>query len=310
MVDQHARRLLPYALIVAIISVSTASIFIRFAQQDAPSIVIAAVRLTFACILLAPVAIFRYRSELLSLTRCDLLLGLLAGLFLALHFATWITSLEYTSIASSVVLVSTGPLWVALLSPFLLREPLSKIVFWGLVLSMVGGTIISISDSCTWQAGLVCPSFSTILQGRSMLGNLLALSGALTVSGYLLIGRRLRSRLSLVPYIFVVYCMAAFILILIMLFSRQTPFGYSRNTYTWLFLLALIPQIIGHSTFNWTLRYLPATLVAVATLGEPVGSSILAFLIFHEEPGIIKAGGAILILIGILFATRVQGDHE
>src|SRR6266542_4283036 len=135
------------ALLAAILAVSTASIFIRFAQADgAPSLVIAALRLSFATLLLAPVALTRHRDEICNLTRSELSLGLVSGLFLAVHFATWISSLEYTSVASSVVFVSTGPLWVALLSPILLNERLTRAAIIGLALSLFGGTIIGLSD--------------------------------------------------------------------------------------------------------------------------------------------------------------------
>jgi drug/metabolite transporter (DMT)-like permease len=308
MSEQRSRTYLPFAVFIAIIAVSTASLFIKFAQKEAPSLVIAAVRLTFASLLLAPPALISYRKELTSLTRKELLLALLSGFFLALHFATWISSLEYTSIASSVVLVSTAPLWVALLSPLFLREPLTRNVFLGMLLALLGGIIIAISDSCTWQAGagITCPSFALMIQGRSMLGNFLALAGALAVTGYLLIGRHLRARMSLIPYIFVVYGMAALVLIFIMLIARQSPFGYSQITYVWLFLLALIPQIIGHSTYNWALRFMPATLVAVTTLGEPVGSTLLAYFIIHESPSLIEICGSVFILAGIFITSRSQ----
>src|SRR5512142_1095575 len=130
------------ALFAAIVAVSTASIFIRFAQEDAPSLVIAALRLTFASMILAPVALTRYRPELASLTHKELLLGVASGLFLGVHFATWISSLAYTTVASSVVLVSTGPLWVAVLSPIFLGERITRAAIAGLALAFVGGTVI------------------------------------------------------------------------------------------------------------------------------------------------------------------------
>jgi len=171
------------AIIIAILAVSTASIFIRFDQREAPSLVIAALRLTFASLFLAPIALTRYRNELRKLTRADLLLGLLSGIFLAIHFATWISSLEYTSIASSVVFVSTGPLWVALLSPIFLKEPLTKSVLIGMMLALLGGTIIGLGDSCQLENGLVCPPISQFVRGTAFLGNFLALTGAWTVAG-------------------------------------------------------------------------------------------------------------------------------
>ena len=305
MPDQQARIILPFALLTAILAVSTASIFIRFAQMDgAPSLVIAALRLTFATLLLAPLAITRYKDEILNLTRAELTLGLVSGLFLAVHFATWISSLEYTSVASSVVFVSTGPLWVALLSPMLLNERLTHAAIIGLGLALLGGTVIGLADACTWNGGLRCPDLNQVMQGRAIWGNFLALAGAWAVTGYLIIGRKLRMKLSLIPYIFVVYGMAAIGLIVLMVAARQSPFGYEAKTYGWIFLLAAIPQLIGHSTYNWALRYLPAAFVAVTTLGEPIGSAILAFFILNERPMIATITGGVLILLGIYFAAR------
>jgi drug/metabolite transporter (DMT)-like permease len=295
---------LPFALLTAIIAVSTASIFIRFAQAEAPSLVIAALRLTCATLLLAPLALTRHREELLSLTRLELLLGAISGLFLAVHFATWISSLEYTSVASSVVFVSTGPLWVALLSPVLLDERLSRAAVVGLVIAIVGGAVIGLSDACRWDGGVQCPELSQVMQGRAMWGNFLALAGAWTVSGYLIIGRKLRSKMSLIPYIFLVYGMSAVVLIVIMLAAGLSPFGYPARAYGWIFLLAAFPQLIGHSTYNWVLRYIPATLVAVITLVEPIGSAILAYFILQESPTTGVLLGGLLILIGIYLASR------
>ena len=305
MPDQQARIILPFALLTAILAVSTASIFIRFAQMDgAPSLVIAALRLTFATLLLAPLVITRHRDEIRNLTRSELTLGLVAGLFLAVHFATWISSLEYTSVASSVVFVSTGPLWVALLSPMLLNERLTRAAIIGLGLALLGGSVIGLADACTWSGGLRCPELNQVMQGRAMWGNFLALAGAWAVTGYLIIGRKLRMKLSLIPYIFVVYGMAAIGLIVLMLTAGQSPFGYEAKTYGWIFLLAAIPQLIGHSTYNWALRYLPAAFVAVTTLGEPIGSAILASFILDEKPTIAIVIGGVLILLGIYFAAR------
>jgi drug/metabolite transporter (DMT)-like permease len=248
----------------------------------------------------------------------ELLLGSLSGLFLAIHFATWISSLEYTTVASSVVLVSTGPLWVALLSPIFLKEQLSRTALLGLGLTLVGGAVIGLSDACTWDHGLSCPYISDVLHGRAMLGNLLALVGAWAVTGYLIIGRRLRGTLSLIPYIFLVYSIAAVVLVTLMLAAGETPFGYQPTTYIWLLLLALLPQLIGHSIYNWALRFLPAAFVAVTTLGEPIGSAILAYFILREKPALTVLFGGVLILIGIYLASKnrgknnntLQADHE
>jgi drug/metabolite transporter (DMT)-like permease len=292
------------ALITAILAVSTSSVFIRFAQADAPSLVIAALRLTFATLMLAPIALTRHRAELRTLTRRDLSLGLVSGLFLAVHFGTWITSLEFTTVASSVVFVSTGPLWVALLSPFLLDERLRRAAILGLALALLGGAIVGLSDACTWKNGFQCPDLALVLQGRAMWGNFLALVGAWAVSGYLIIGRKLRAKVSLIPYIFIVYGMAAIGLSAAMFMAGETPFGHPTPAYFWIFLLAAFPQLIGHSTYNWALRFIPAALVAITTLVEPIGSAILAYFILRETPtnGVL-VGGA-LILSGIYLTSR------
>ena len=303
------------AIPIGILAVSTSSIFIRYAQADGvSSLVIAAWRLSLASLILAPVALLRYRAELRSLDRRGLLLALLSGIFLAIHFATWITSLEYTSVASSVVLVSTSPLWVAILAPLTIREPVGRSVLIGMGLALIGGTIVGLSDSCSLNgfSSLQCPSLSVFLGGTAFLGDLLALVGALAAAGYLLIGRSLREKMSLIPYIFVVYGMAALILVILMFAAGESPIGYAPQTYLWFLLLALVPQLLGHSTFNWALGYLPAAFVSVTLLGEPIGSALLAYFILDEVPTTLMIFGAILILIGIYIASQkrrsVTGD--
>jgi drug/metabolite transporter (DMT)-like permease len=292
-------------LAIGILAVSTASIFIRFAHEYAPSLVIAAWRLSLASLVLAPVAVSRRREELSSLGRGELGLALLSGFFLSIHFAAWISSLAYTTVASSVVLVSTVPLWVALLSPITIKEPLTRPVLVGMVLALLGGAIVGMSDSCIWASGrLVCPSWNEFIQGKAFLGDLLALVGSFAAAGYLLIGRSLRARVSLISYVFVVYGMAAIGLVILMLAAGDRPFGYPPVTYLWFVLLALVPQLIGHSTYNWALGYLSAAYVSIALLGEPVGSTILAYFLLNETPTLFKIVGALLILAGIYIASR------
>ncbi len=295
------------ALFIAILAVSTASIFIRLAQQDAPSLVIAAVRLTLASLALAPFALLRHRDEIRSLTRREWILAILSGLFLSVHFASWITSLEYTTVVSSVVLVSTGPLWVALLSPIFLKEIPSRWAWIGMGLALLGGMVVGLGDSCSLSGFRPsCPPLSDLLAGSAFLGNFLALLGAWTVAGYLMIGRNLRAKISLVPYIFIVYSVAALALLVYVAAAGQTLLGYPQLTYLWMLCLALIPQLVGHSTYNWALRYMPASLVSVTTLGEPIGSAILAFFILGESPSALTLLGGAFILAGIYLSTMVR----
>lgn len=304
------RATLTLGLLAGILAASTAAIFIRFAQSEGvSSIVIAAARLTISGLALAPFALAGYRSDLRRLRRGEWLLALLSGLFLALHFASWITSLEYTSVASSVVLVTTTPLWVALLAPLVLRERIHRVAVLGMILALAGGVVIGVSDACVVRSGqVVCPPLKTFFGGESMLGNLLAVAGAWMAAGYLLVGRKLRAKLPLVPYIFMVYGMAAVVLVIIMLAMGKSLFGYTPLVYLWFLLLALVPQLMGHTLFNWALKYAPASFVSVILLGEPVGSTILAVILFREIPGGLKIGGAVLLLAGIWLASR--GSRE
>ncbi len=317
MQQRPSRLLTGFAIIIAILAVSTASILIRFAQRDAPSLAIAALRLVFASVALTPFALTRYRAQLAALARQDLLLGLASGLFLGLHFATWITSLEYTTVASSVALVSTGPLWVALLSPLFLHERLSPSAFAGLALALVGGTLIALSGACTWIHGISCANIRQVLAGHGVHGDLLALAGAWAITGYLIIGRKLRTKIELIPYIFLVYSAAAISLLVALWILRVPVLGFTPITYVWLGLLALVPQLIGHSTYNWALRFLPAAIVAVTTLGEPIGSATLAYFLLKEQPTVMILLGGALVLAGIYITVRprpkaaeaaVQGD--
>ncbi len=298
---------LPPALVltVGVLAVSSAAIFIRYAQRDAPSLVIAAWRLTLAALLLTPWAFARHRAEIRALRRRDLLLALASGAFLAVHFATWITSLAYTTVASSVVLVTTTPIWVGLLAPVVLREPLTRPVAVGMGLTLLGGTLIALGDTCTvtWS-GVACPPWQAFLGQAALWGDFLALLGAWAAAGYLLIGRHLRAHTSLTVYITLTYGMAAVVLAGLMLAWGYPPFGYPPRTYLLFLALALIPQLVGHSSFNWALGYLSAAFVSVTLLGEPVGSTLLAYLFLHEVPTVVSLFGAILILSGIAVAAR------
>jgi drug/metabolite transporter (DMT)-like permease len=281
-------------LLVGIIAVSASSIFIRNAQTAAPSLVIAAYRMTIASLVVVPVALWRYQNELRKLRATEWLLAAASGAFLALHFAAWVTSLEYTSVTSSVVLDATSPMWVAIGSWLLLRERLTRPVIFGLIVAVAGSLVIGLGD---------------MMQGASsasLLGNSLALLGALMVTGYWLIGRRVRGSLSLVPYVAIVYSMAAVVLLIMVAGARQPVTGYDTTTYVWLVLLALVPQLVGHSSFNWALARLPAVFVAVATLGEPIGATVLAYFLLSETPTTIRMFGAALVLAGIAVTMRRQ----
>ena len=302
----------PYVVILfGVLAASTSSLFIRFAQATSSSIVISAYRLGIASIILLPLAITKHRQELRKLSSRDIGLGLISGSFLALHFITWISSLEYTTVASSVLFVSTTPLWVALLSPFTIKEPLNRFILIGLIIALAGGVLIGTSDiyfestqpeDIQRQEGFSAP--------ETFNGNMLALAGAVMAAGYLIIGRKLREQLSLIPYIFIVYTTAAFLLFGAVFAVGYPLIGYSTQTYLWFLLLALIPQLLGHSSYNWALRYLPAAFTSIVLLGEPIGATLLAYFFLQEVPSTVKIIGAVFILVGISISSIRNKPHR
>ena len=293
-------------LILGIFAVSTSALFIRLAQVEASSIVVAAYRLSLASLIL--LLAWQKRDELRGLNRKQVGLILLSGAFLAVHFATWITSLAYTSVASSVVLVTTTPLWVGLFSPLFLGERLTTRLWVGLVVALCGGVLVGLSEACQLgAAGLACPDAASFVQGKAFLGNGLALVGAFLAAGYLIVGRRVRPNLSLVSYISAVYATAAALLVIMALVSGERLSGFTLPVYAWMLCLAVIPQLLGHTSYNFALGYLPAAFVSVAVLAEPVGASFLAAVVLGELPTTLELIGGAIILTGIGLATWKKG---
>ena len=283
-----------FVLGIGLIAISFASIFIKLC--DAPSLVIAAYRLAIASIFYIGFTRIRYGPILLHYSKSQLKIGLLSGVFLTIHFATWITSLKFTSVASSVVLVASGPAFVAIGSYIFLREKPSKLMLLGILIAFTGTIIISVHD------------FS--LDKNSLVGNLLAIAGAIGAAGYLLAGRKLRVSMDTFRYITMVYSVAAILLLLIALISGNSLVVYTPKTYLLLFAIAMIPQVIGHTSLNWALKYFSATAVAVIILGEPIGASILALVILGEKLSLVKVGGGVIILIGVIVAILAEPKRE
>lgn len=292
-----SRRPVYAALAGGVLIVSTASILIRWAQMEGvPSLAIAAWRLTLASLVLAPLVWLKARDEIAALPRARLGLALASGVFLALHFASWIASLQYTSVASSVALVTTNPIWIALFSVLVLRERMPGLRIAAVALALAGSGVILWADSGVVLASAPHPA----------LGNGLALLGSLTVCGYLLIGRKLRADMSLLAYIGLVYSSAALCLMAAALVSGVALSGYSGVAWACLAGMALGPQLLGHSAFNYALKHVTPTTIALSVLGEPVGSALLAWFLFDEAIGVVKLFGMALLLSGIFLAARSE----
>jgi drug/metabolite transporter (DMT)-like permease len=275
-------------LAIGVLTISTASIFIKLCE--APALIIATYRMILASFMLIPFACNKRPWR--RWERKEMGWFFLSGLFLSLHFAFWIASLKYTSVASSVVLVTTHPIFVGIGSWIFLKERIGINLALGITLSVLGSGLVSYGDMS--------------LSNETLMGDGFALLGAIAASGYLLIGRKMRKDQDLFSYIFPVYSTAGLILISLSLIFQKSFFGYTPPTYLFLFLLALIPQLIGHTTLNWALKYLPASMVAVTILGEPIGSTILAYFVLGEGLTIWKVSGGISIFAGILIALKME----
>ena len=283
---QRGRPSAHLVLFIGVAAVSSAAVLIR--EAEAPALVIAAYRLGLAALPTGALALAAGRRQT---PRGGLWVWpILAGAFLALHFGFWIASLQQTSVITSVVLVTTNPLFVGLASPLVLRERVSGATWAGIGIATVGAALLAAEDL---GEGL-----------GTLAGDAYALLGAAFGACYLMIGRRVRPQMSWSGYVGVVYVVAAILLVASVLAAREPFTGYSAKTFLMMGLLALVPQLVGHSAINWSLAYVPAALVAVAILGEAVGATILATIVLRETPSALEIAGALLVLTAVYVALR------
>ncbi len=282
-------------LVAGVFAVSTAAIFIRLAIASAGvrgvgfSLFLSASRLAIASLLLLPA--WRNLRQT-PLTPGALRYAGAAGVCLALHFATWITSLSFTSIAASTTLVTTNPVWVALLSWLWFKEKPTRLTILGIGVAFVGGVLIGFGDMGAVTAG-----------SNPLLGNLLALVGAWMASLYFLLGREAqRGGLGIGSYVAVAYTTGALVLLPLPLIFGSNYVGYPVAVYLYILFMAMASQVVGHTTLNWAVRWISPTLVTLAILFEPVSSSFLGYLIFHEVPGLLVLVGAVILLVGVAIA--------
>ena len=270
----------------AVLAISTSAVFTRLAE--APGVVVAFWRMAISIVLMAPIAWRGLRRT--PPTARTLVPSVWAGVLLGLHFAAWLSSLAYTTVAASVTLVTTVPLWVAVIEWVRGRRP-TRGVLTGLALAILGGVAIGLGD----------------LRGGShpLLGDALALVGAVTVAGYMLLGQHAqRSGLSLGAYAGIAYPVAALVLLPLPWLVDASYLAWPPATWLWIALIALAPQLIGHNGLNWANRHLDPTLVATVTLLEPIGAALLALLLFAEVPGALVLAGAPVLLTGVALVVR------
>lgn len=278
---------------LGVLAVSTAAVLIK--ACSVPPLGIAAWRLSMAAGGLVLLCALRRHDPLQPFARRDLVLACCAGLFLGLHFASWIASLSLTTVASSVVLVTTTPLWVGLGSLLFLREPPGRALWQGLALALAGSAVVALADRS--PAGHA---------PAPLLGDALALLGALAACVYFLLGRRIQRGVDTLSYVTVVYGVGALVLLAMAGLAGTPLAGYAPRDWALLVLLAAVPQALGHTLLNRSLRRFPASLVAVALLGEPVGASALAWFALAEPVTGWQAAGAALILGGVARASQAQ----
>lgn len=280
------------ALVLAagVLTVSTAALLIRLADE-APPLVIGAYRLATASLVVAPLALAR--GELRGLGRRHAATAVASGAFLAAHFGFWISSFQHTSVASSVLLVTTSPLLIAAVSPLVTGDRPTARMVAGVLLAIAGTGVIAYGD-----AGV---------DRGSLWGNALALLGAAAVAGYYLIGRQLRASLSLLAYVAVVYPVAAVCLVTAAVASGGALTGYAPATVGWMVLLGLGPQVLGHTSLNWALKYVSAVTVSTVVKAEPVLASLLVWLVLGEAPTVLQVTGGAVVLAGVYLTVSGEG---
>lgn len=286
-------RINPHILVfLAVIDVSFAAIFIRLLQDNfaTPFLIIAFYRLFFTFLILTPIFLWmKGWKQLRVINRTTMFKIVGAGILLALHFGSWILSLENTSIASSIIIVNTGSLFAVIFAYLLLKEQVTRRHIVGIILAFAGVIFIALAD---WS------------QNSALLGDLLAFFSAITFGFYLLVGRQVRKQLELIPYVYLLYSTTMLCLAGMVGGFGFSFYPYSSVEFSLFIALAVVPTIFGHTLYNWALKYVDTAIIGVAILGEPIGSILLGFVILGEIPHYIVLIGGIFVLIGIYITFR------
>lgn len=282
-------------ILTGIVAVSTSSIMIRL--SEAPALTLATYRLGLSALVMLPY--FLYAKGCKKWDKRDFKLFLLTSFFLAFHFIFWISSLRYTSILNSTILVTLNPIFVTFFSFILFRKIPGRGIIWGILLALSGSFILYYQPS---------PSLNGQVFPQAMLGNSLALAGGIFASLYLICTSILRKRYNLISFVFPIYGFTFLTLLIFTFLSSTKLTGFTSREYLIFILFALIPQIVGHTSLNWALKFFSPNFIALAILGEPIGATILGLLIFRETPVPLAILGAVLILLAILVSGREEGD--
>lgn len=275
----------PYIPIaIGVISVALSAIFVKLATADAG--VIAFYRMFFSVLLMLPIFWLKYRSEIFIFKKKDWIFSVIAGVFLAFHFIFWFESLNYTSVASSTVLVTLQPIFAFVGTYFFFKEKLSVKTILSALIAILGSFIIAWGD---FQ-----------VSGTALYGDLLALIGCALITGYLLFGQDVRKRISLITYTFIVYSISTVTLLVYVLAKGESLGPHPSADWFWFVMLAIIPNFLGHTLFNWSLKWVSTNVISIAILFEPVGASILAYYVFYETLSVSQITGGIVVIMGIL----------
>jgi len=298
--DRFEGSMVPEAsIVVAIMAVSFSAILIRWSEAHPLSI--ALYRMLFTLVLLTPFALTTMKEDLRKNPISTKEAGqiFMIGIVLSFHFALWITSLTMTTVASSVLLVTFHPVFVGVVGYHMLGERLGKVNILGMAIAMIGAFVIVYGD--------FAPMKGDPFSQKVILGDILAFLGGLAAGTYILAGRHFRKKMSLITYVFILYY-GCTVSLLIMCLIAGADFHYPPKEFLLFLLMALGPGILGHTFYNWSLRYVKATVVSVSLLGEPIGSSLLAYLLLFEVPSNITLIGGVAILMGIyLTASGLKG---
>jgi drug/metabolite transporter (DMT)-like permease len=281
----NSSRLFPYlALVIGVLAVSASAIFVKLTSAPAP--VIAFYRLFFSTVLIAPLFLMKSLGEVKSMSKKDWVFSAIAGVFLAFHFILWFESLNFTSVASSVVLVTLQPLFAFIGTYLFFKEKVSKVALFSGVVAIVGSVIISWGD---FQ-----------ISGLALFGDILALAACAMITAYLLFGQGIRKRHSLTLYTFIVYGISSVTLLIYCLLLQYPLAPYPMTDWYYFLLQALVPTLLGHSLFNWALKWVSTNTISIMILFEPVGAIILAYYILGENVILSQLIGGAVIMVGII----------